>query len=283
MTGIIAAEVLKLRKRPAVWILGAILLLYLVLLAYLAPWFFLSHLPRGPGLPRGLSLDQIKSFYHPSAMPRLVVQVTAQVGGPICLILGVLSCGSEYGWGTLVVVFVQRFSRLATFAGRLLALALVVLALDVAAYALAGVTSVGLALVDGKPIVGPPAFELAKAIAATWLILSAWCGLGLTLSVAFRQSALAIGVGLVYMLVIEGILLGILGLVGGELVRDVQRLLPGPNAGALAGYFGTGSFVQGAPAQTPLVGAGQASGVLALYLLAFCLVSAAIIRNRDVA
>jgi hypothetical protein len=84
------------------------------------------------------------------------------------------------------------------------------------------------------------------------------------------------------MLVVEGILLGILGFVGGDIVRNVQRALPGPNAGALAGYFGSGALEQGAPTPTLLVGPGQASLVLGLYLLAFCVLSAAIVRSRDI-
>ena len=53
---------------------------------------------------------------------------------------------------------------------------------------------------------GPSAGDVARALAANWLILAAWGALGVTLGVFSRGTSLAIGVGILYALVIEGLI-----------------------------------------------------------------------------
>jgi hypothetical protein len=51
---------------------------------------------------------------------------------------------------------------------------------------------------------------------------------GLALSTLFRQSAMAIGLGLAYALVVEVLIFGLLGGLGGDIVKQIQQWFPMP-------------------------------------------------------
>ncbi|MFC0110854.1 hypothetical protein [Kibdelosporangium aridum] len=97
------------------------------------------------------------------------------------------------------------------------------------------------------------------------------------LGIVFRGVAMPIGLGLVWMLAIQNLLSSIaaplLGWVG-----DMQKGLPGPNAGALvASLIGSGP-----PGVDPIVGGGQATVVIVAYLLAFSVVGGWLLQRRDI-
>jgi hypothetical protein len=93
-----------------------------------------------------------------------------------------------------------------------------------------------------------------------------------------RQSALAVGLGLAYMLAIEGILFQALRGLNVGWVTTLEKFLVVQNAGSLANSLGSG----GPQATAPLVSIQQAILVIALYGLAFVLVSSVLVRARDV-
>ena len=55
-----------------------------------------------------------------------------------------------------------------------------------------------------RPVSWPGLFDLVRALGAGWLILAVWAMLGVLLGVLWRGTALAIGLGILYGLVIEG-------------------------------------------------------------------------------
>jgi ABC-2 type transport system permease protein len=71
--------------------------------------------------------------------------VTTGVGGVFALMLGVLTFGSEYGWGTLRTVFVQRPGRLHVFGAKLLALAVALVPFVLSVFALGTASSYAIA------------------------------------------------------------------------------------------------------------------------------------------
>src|ERR687896_2684844 len=127
-------------------------------------------------------------------------------GGVLILILGVLTLGSDYGWGTLKTLFTQRPSRLRVFAAKLGALGIVLVPFVLALFAAGTVASYVIAQIEGAPVDWPSAWLLVRALAAGWLILAVWAALGVLLGVLTRGTSLAIGVGILYALVIEGLL-----------------------------------------------------------------------------
>lgn len=96
----------------------------------------------------------------------------------------------------------------------------------------------------------------------------------------FRQSAMAIGLGLAYVLAIEGILFRALSGFNLSWLTTLEKFFVGQNANALAGSFGSALPTRGTLA--PPVSAEQAVLVLAGYALAFVAVSAVAVRRRDV-
>ena len=205
-------------------------------------------------------------------------------GGVIALMLGVLAFGSEYGWGTLRTLFTQRPGRLRVVGSKLLALAGVLVLFVLVVYAAGAVASTAIALREDVDIAWPSASILLRGLAAGWLILAVWAAFGVVLAVLSRGTALAIGIGILYALVIEGLLSALASQVT-FLDRLVEFFLRangyslvaalGVSADDVAGN-GPGSF------SGPFVDGAQALLVLALYGAVFLVLSGWLLRRRDV-
>jgi ABC-2 type transport system permease protein len=275
----LSAEWLKLRKRPAIWVLGGILLALVVLLTYGVLFLVLLSRPRNLG--RGVTLQDLQQSLYTVNFVRQALSGASGFGGPIALILGVLVAGSEYSWSTLKTVLTQWPGRLAVYAAKLVATAGVLAAFTVAVFATALACSLVIGAYYGAPINWPAWGDVGRGLLAYWLVICVWAALGIALALLFRQSALAIGLGLVYSIALETIVFGIVGRF--DWARGVERVFPGANATALVQGFGSASRAAANAANPPLVGATQAIAVLAAYLVLFVLVGAVLLRQRDVA
>jgi ABC-2 type transport system permease protein len=282
LRGAIAGEGLKMLRRSAVYVLGLIMLAILVLLFYLVTWIFLTYPLPGTRFPAGVTAADLKKALYPANLVRQALGNASVLGGVLALILGVLSVGSEFGWGTLKTLFTQRPSRLDVYTAKFVAVAGTLAVFAVLNMAAAAVTSVLLALVDRQSLAFPDAVQIIAGLGATWLIWNWYAAFGGFLAYLFRQSALAIGLGLAYLLVVESLVFGILGQVGGTVVQNIEKFFPGPNASGLIQAFGSASpaAAQGTP--KPIAGAGQATLVVALYLLSTLVAGAILLRKRDV-
>lgn len=273
-------EWLKLSRRPATWVLGLVLVALLLVLSYGFVVLAISVLSNQPaGRPNaGVSAAQIHTL-KANVSPAHFLQTTLGAfsgigyGSAIAVILGVLAYGSEYGWSTLKTVFTQRPGRLATFGGKLLALAAVLVLYALAMLAVAAAASAVLGAVYGEGGSWPGVPEIAKALGASLLLMGLWAGLGVLLAVLFKQAPLAVGLGIVYSIAIEGIIINILSL--DPSLKNIQRGFPGANGTALVNSFGSN-------AAHALVGPSQATLVVAGYLVVFVLVAAVLLRARDV-
>jgi ABC-type transport system involved in multi-copper enzyme maturation permease subunit len=281
MTDVLASfrgEWLKLCKRPATWVLGLVLVALLLVVTYgfvVLAVVVLGGSPSRPGAQAALLT--LKPTLYPAHFLGTALGAFSGIGygNAIAVIVGVLAYGSEYGWGTLKTVFTQRPGRLATMAGKLLAVALI-LAVYAAAFLAAGAAaSAVLGGVYGALTPWPGILDVAKAFLAAWLLMGLWTAFGVALAVLLRQAALAIGLGIVYAIAVEGIVINTLSLVSS--LQNVQRAFPGANATALVGSFGR---ARAAPA---LVEPTQAVLVVAAYLVLFLVVSAVSLRRSDVA
>jgi ABC-2 type transport system permease protein len=275
------AELMKLRRRAAVWILGALVVVVLIGLYYLLGWWFTGHPPRGAEIPRG---PDAKLAYYPASFIRTTLS-GGNLGGAICMVLGALAVGSEYGWGTLKTVLTQGPGRLTTFGGRLAALAIVIACYVVVLFTSTAAVSALLAGIDGHATAWPSAADILKGVGSEWLVFATWAAFGVMLAVLFQQSALAIGIGLVYMLLIETLVVSLLAAIGGDTFLEIRKLLPSTGAQSLAQSFGSaggGLRVGGAATPAALLDANRAVLTLAIYLLAFCAIPAALFRRRDI-
>jgi len=281
MLGSLSAELLKIRKRWGIRILVVIFVLVLVLLSYVLSYTIYKNPPPrfGAELPRGTTIADLLSALYPPNFHRVVLSGAGGLGAAIAIILGVLAAGSEYGWGTYKTIFTQKPSRLTVWLAKFVALVLVSLVLAVLAMAAAAVTSAVLASLDGKALSWPDAWTVVRATGAEWLILVVWTGFGVLLAVISQQSALAIGIGLVYVLVVEGIIFGIFGT--NPTLENFEKFFPGANVTALADAFGPpirGRFGGG---RATLVDPTQAVIVLVAFAVAFLVISSVLIVRRD--
>jgi ABC-type transport system involved in multi-copper enzyme maturation permease subunit len=274
------AEWRKLRRRPAVLVMAGLLLLVVVALGYGLPYLSYTHAGQGFRSDVGLSAAQQLTGLYPSVLIQHGLGGIEGVGLALALIFGALLAGSEYGWGTLKTVFTQRPGRLESLAGRVMAAAAATGIMTAAFWAVAAASSVAVALAQSHAISWPAAQTVAEGLGATWLILFFWSVIGMALGFLLRSAPAAIGVGVAYLLAIEGIVLRGLLPLGGDVLRSVEKFFPGPNVGALIESFGPALPIKAA---TPLVGAWQAIGVLLLYLAVAAALAAVVVRRRDVA
>jgi ABC-type transport system involved in multi-copper enzyme maturation permease subunit len=273
----LTAELLVMRKRSSTWILMGVWVFLGLLFAYLLP--FLAY--------RGDVGGPVRPALEAMVPEGLVANVLAGFpffGGVFALMLGVLTAGSDYGWDTLKTVLVQRPSRMRVFGAKLAALAVALVPFVVVIFVGGAVASVLIAGAEGAVVDWPSAWELVRGLAAGWFVLATWAALGVALAVTSRGTALAIGLGIVYALVIEGLLSTLASSVA-WLEGFVEYFLRA-NAYSLVTAIGvpTASLQDNGPGSFfgPFVGAGQAVLVMSVYIACFVGLSAMLLRGRDV-
>ena len=205
--------------------------------------------------------QQLRFLYPENLVPNLIPGYP-NVGAPIALILGALAVGSEYGWSTFKTVLTQRPGRTALFFGKLLALGVVLALLVVLTFATAAASSLVVAVLAGAPVKGPPLGELVCALGADFLILTTWAAFGALLATLLRSTALSIGIGLVYPLVLETLIFNLP--IRNESFTNARDFFSGQNSSSLADSFSEQATTGFAP-PTPPVDAPQAALVLLSY------------------
>jgi ABC-2 type transport system permease protein len=268
----IRAELLKQARRPASWLLLAVAVVLTLTFGYAIPYAGLTGTTSGgPGANRGLAAMLPDAFVG-SALGGLPIFV-----GALTLIFGVLVAGSEYGFGTWKTVLVQHPSRIAVHTAKLVTVAVAAVAVVLALFATTAAASALVASLQGRALVWPTGSDMLLGLGAGWLVTTMWGVLGVLLAIGLRSVALPIGLGLVWLLAVQNLLASIAAPLL-DWVAELQKVLPGPNAGALAAAFGAS-----APGVGPIVGSGQATAVLAGYLVVFGVAGGWLLHRRDIA
>jgi len=273
----VAAELLVLRKRASTWILLGVWVVLGLLFSYLLPYLTYRSDIDGPRqsplelmLPHRLADNLLGGFPF--------------FGGVFALMLGVLAIGSDYGWDTLKTLLIQRPGRMRVFGAKLAALGVGLVPFAIVIFMAGAVASYLIAGAEGATVEWPSGWELISAVAAGWFVLATWAAFGVLLAVASRGTALAIGLGILYALIIEGLLSALASEVGwlDALVEYFLRA----NAYSLVTAIGvpTAAFADNGPGSFfgPFVGAGQAIFVMSAYGVCFLVLSALLLRHRDV-
>jgi ABC-type transport system involved in multi-copper enzyme maturation permease subunit len=273
MTRLVTAELLSIRKRASTWILLAIWAALALTFAYVVPYIQYTNDPERRSIAE--------------LLPESLVGLLAGFpffGGVLALMLGVLSVGSEYGWGTLKTLLTQGPGRLRIFAAKLIAVAATLLVFVLVAFLLGALSSLAIAANEGADVSWPDAWLLVRGLLGGWLVFAVWAALGILLAVVTRGTALATGIGILYAFVVEGLLSALAqevsaldGLVEFFVRANGYSLVAvlGVNADDVSDR-GPGSF------SGPFVSGDQALVVLALYLAAFVVAAGWLLRRRDV-
>ena len=263
----IKAEWRKNRFRPA-FLVGAGLIAAITVLVYSANWYQATH----PG-----TADHPISILtlYPDQFVNNVMGAGFPLGAAMAIVLGALLAGSEYSWGTLKTLFTQGPGRLTTWVGRLTVFFGWMGVLTAILFAVGAAYSAAIAMAEGHAIAWPGVAEVARGFGALWLIFAVNGAIGLALGVLIRQSAAALGVGIVYLLSIEIILVRFIDSVSDGAYKWIGNLFVGQNATALIGHV-SGKTVG------VTISAEQAILVMAAWLIGLVIVAAGMQRVRDV-
>ena len=280
------AELLKIRKRPATWILALVWFILIVLFGYLFTYSFAANPPDRPEDQPPQVQQQEEAFNEQilngllpeNLLENLFANGVFSLGAAIVLILGAMAAGSEYSWGTMKTSLTQRPGRLGMLSGKALALALFIVLFVLLGLAAGAMSSYTVALLEDASINWPPLEELAKAAGVGVLTFGAWGFLGFALGMVFRGTALAIGLGLAWALAVENTIA--LLPIDSDWWESSRRLTLGENTASVGSIFGDPNPSFGIP--EPLVEPERAAITLGVYVAVFAVVSLVLLLRRDV-
>jgi ABC-2 type transport system permease protein len=292
-TGVLAAlraELLIMRKRPAVWALVLVLPVDMLINSY--GYAYVLYATANSGVSLGVNAPQVLSSLLPdqylmTALNGGFGEFNEVNGVVVFMLLGALVGGSEWGRGTIRTALLQGPGRWRTAAGQSLALAAAVAASVVLTFALAAAASAIVALHQTGSLAPAgsqfPAFgHVAAGLAAGLVLGLAYVAIGLSLGVWLRSAGAAIGAVLLWAVVAEPSIEYFAGQLHGIIVT-LYRLLPDASTNALVKLDGTPSYYYGAGQPEGHLAPALAFGVLGLYAVVFLAIPALITSRRDVA
>lgn len=276
LVGSTRAELRRLLRWPTTWVLVAVWALLNLSFTYVFDWIsYRTGDDAGPA-QAGVQVGALL----PAAIPEVLVQGMPIFGGALVMVLGALAVGSGYGWGTWKTVLTQGPGRATAFGGTLVALLAILAGILALSIGLDLAVSSLVAAVEGESGALPDVADLARSAGAGLLILGMWTAGGVLLGVLARGPALAVGLGLVWSLVVENLLRGVATALAG--LRPVTDHLLGSAGGSLAGALGArGAADGGAPGVVDTLSGATATAWTVGYLVAFTGLSVLLVRRRD--
>jgi ABC-2 type transport system permease protein len=273
------AELLAVRKRPGVWVIGGAWACMAVGFGIVVPyivWLAVRHHPTGSaGDP-----EKILRALLPGEFVSSTVGLYPLFGAALMLIFGAVITGGDYRWGTWGTLLVQRPGRATTVVAKAAATAVVLLCVSVVVMAATAAGSALVAAVTGRAAHWPSVVTVLGGIGAAWLVSMAAASLGGFLAVLLRGPGAAIGVGLLWLLALETLVSGLASTL--PALKAVQRLLIGPSGGSLATALAPGNHVDNAaPGLVSVSGPLTGAVVLAAYVVVFVGLSAVLVSRRD--
>lgn len=281
---LLAAELLKVRKRWLIYILIA------VMVGGAAVQIWLGGYASWRGESAEYRDDALRSFVLPYALP--VLLETGQSWGSI--LVGVLIASvvaTEYNWGTVRQAVLRGQTRAEYLTVKLLSLAGLSTASLLVALGVGLLFAVMASAIADQPITfdapgGPSAFEALLMILRAGYCILPYALLAFCLTAVGRSTALGVAGTLMFVFG-EAIMIGILIGIGG-VAADIAAFLPGHNVNAImtVNRIGSGNFnspalrdIGLAPSELP--NPWTAALVLAIYCVAFLTISYVVFQKRD--
>ncbi|MFC7496498.1 MULTISPECIES: ABC transporter permease [unclassified Nocardioides] len=273
------AELLRLRKWPAVWVtLGA-----WVAMALMFGYAF-DYIAFKTGdnsfSNEGETVSTLLNGLLPVSVPDVLLRGMPMFGGALMMVLGAMVAGSGYGWGTWKTVFTQGPSRTSSLVGSLAATLVFVVGTVVFTLVLYFGVALAIAASESQSVVWPSAGAVVESVLAGILVLGMWALAGFTLGTVAKGPALSVGLGLVWALVVENLLRGVGSLL--DAVETLTHVLPGTAAGSLVGSL-IGVDAGGTPGVVDAISGTQATWTVLVYVVALPALSLLLVRRRDVA
>jgi hypothetical protein len=135
---------------------------------------------------------------------------------------------------------------------------------------------------EGAAVTWPPVADVLRGLGAGWLLLSLWALFGVLLAVLSRGTALAIGLGVLDGLAVEGIISGFGTSI--PVLKDLSQAFLRTNGYSLIAPLRTANLQVGGPGffSGPFVDAAQALWAILAYLVLFGGITALLLQRRDV-
>ncbi len=281
MISLISAEMLKIRKRRATWIMFGILVAF-------AAFFLMAIRPiiaadEGRGSVEFLAANLVMRL--PMGFGILVRLIYA-LGQFILIVFAGLVVGSEYGWGTVRQVMARGASRNRYLTAKLAAILVsIVIAMIVALIVGTGFMAIGDLLVDSLDPDFPAGFagDLTGDALRTLAVLVVFAALAFCIAILTRSAAGGLGLGLGWIF-IETIFTGIFSLFGGiwadisgYFLTNLARGVMAANQLDVGRFFGGGGG-PGVFDRDPL----EAGLLLALYVAVLLAISVWVFNRRDI-
>ncbi|MGH3147333.1 MAG: ABC transporter permease [Rubrobacter sp.] len=281
------AELLKIRKRPATWVLVLVWVVIVILFGYFFTYAFVANPPPPPeDTPQEVQAQieadtetQLQALLPENLLEQMFGGNVFGLGAAIVLILGAMVAGSEYGWGTFKTVLSQRPRKLAVLSGKVLALAVFLIVFVLLGLAAGAASSFVVAQLEEAAVEWPVWREVLRGLGAGTLILAVWSLFGFALATLFRSTALAIGLGLAWALAVENTISALP--VESDAYETFRRFTLGENTTGVSNYFGS-PFPEQFGVPDPLVEPERAAITLAAYAAAFVVLAAFFFWRRDV-
>lgn len=266
MIATIKAEWRKNRFRPA-YLLGAGLMGLLPIVAYNVNWYQATH-------PGNSDHPILLSSLYPDHIVAQVMGAGFPLGAAMAIVVGAIIAGSEYSWSTQKTMLTQGPGRLTIWAGKVIVFSTWMGLATLALFAFGSASSAIIAIFQNHAIVWPSATDFLKGMGAIWLVFAANGAIGLALGVFIRQSAAALGLGLVYLFSVEVLAVRFIDGLNNGAYKSIGDLFVDQNAVALLQSF--------APHGSIAISASQAVTVLFAYIAALVVIAAGLTRLRDV-
>jgi ABC-type transport system involved in multi-copper enzyme maturation permease subunit len=269
-------ELMVIGKRTSTWVLMGVMLLMTLSFAYVLPYISYKNDPSAP---------KAAADFEKILPAHLVANLTEGMPfylGMVALVLGAMALGSEFNWKTMKTTLLQTSNRGEVVVAKFAAIISVVGVFTVANFILGGVSSVVVTLLEDRSVSGLGIEDLVLGLGAGWLILSMWAVFGGLLATLMRGTAMAIGLGVLYGLLVQGLIGRFLTDIDG--VGDISYAFLRTNAFSLIHGLGAVPATTGEPGafNGPFVDPWQALAVLLLYVAAFAGLTGYLFRRRDV-
>jgi ABC-type transport system involved in multi-copper enzyme maturation permease subunit len=274
------ADLLRLRRWPAVWVVVAAWLLLNAMFGYV--FNYVTYASGDSNFStEGQTRAELLATIVPSGLADSLPQGMPLFGGAIMMVLGAIVAGNGYGWGTWKTAFTQGPSRTSTILGSIGALAATVAGIVVCTLVLDVLLSLGVAGLESQSVSWPAATALLESFGAGLLVMEMWALAGYLLGTLARGPAVSVGLGLVWGLVIENLLRG----VGTSLqaVAVFTHFLPGTAAGSLIGSIVGAGGPDATPGILDTLSGTRALVTMAVWSVALPLTTLWLVRRRDVA
>jgi ABC-type transport system involved in multi-copper enzyme maturation permease subunit len=274
------AELAKLARRPACWVLLAAAVVLSQVFGYLIPYLGYRTGSGGPST-EGQTAQQLLA----STLPEQVVTNTTAAfpvfSGALALVLGALVTGSEFTGGTFKTLLTQGPRRAVVLGGQVVALVVATGFGVVALFATCAASSAGIAAIEGQALDWPSLGSVASGLGSGWLVVTMWAVLGAALGLVLRSVALPIGLGVVWILGIENLVSAVAAssLTALQPLRDV---LPGVSSGSLMTAVLPAQAGSLPPGVRSVVSGERGLLTVTVYAVVSALLMLAVARRRDV-